>query len=126
MRMIIVSAVFFFIVFFSACSYKKEPVDYPVTAEACNTQDVRYLTDITRILSANCNVCHSTTQAPVNGGGNVLDSYETVKPYVNSGLLLNVVQHSPGFDPMPKNGNKLSDCDIAKVRKWILNGSPNN
>lgn len=110
----------------SACTYKKEPIAYPVAATACDTMNVRYLTDITKILSANCYQCHSSALAISNGGGNVMDSYGAIIPYVSSGLLLNVVQHSPGFSPMPKNGSKLSDCDIAKIRKWINNGSPNN
>jgi hypothetical protein len=34
--------------------------------------------------------------------------------------------HSPGFSPMPQNDNKLSECNIAKIKKWIATGAPNN
>jgi len=27
---------------------------------------------------------------------------------------------------MPQNGNKLSDCNITKIEKWITAGAPNN
>jgi len=110
----------------AACTYKKEATAYPVTGVTCDTSNVRYSVEVTNILSTNCYPCHATAVAAGSGGGNKLDSYTNLKPYATSGLLLNVIMHTPGYDQMPKNGSKLSDCDIAKIRTWIRNGILNN
>lgn len=31
-----------------------------------------------------------------------------------------------GYSPMPKDGNKLPACDIAKIRKWGALGAEND
>jgi hypothetical protein len=36
------------------------------------------------------------------------------------------INHSAGYSPMPKGGNKLPACQIAKVRRWVAAGAPNN
>lgn len=108
------------------CTYKKEATAYPIISVTCDTSNVRYSIDVVNILSTNCYTCHATAVANSLGGGNRLDSYTNLKPYANSGLLLNVITHVPGSDFMPKNGSKISDCDIAKIRTWIRNGMLNN
>lgn len=66
--------------------------------------------------------CHnSTTQA----GGYVLDNYTGCKTAAQSGRLLGAIKWQTGFSSMPKGGNKLADCDIAKIQKWINSGMPN-
>jgi len=40
--------------------------------------------------------------------------------------LMGTIKHESGWSPMPKNGNKLSDCKIQKIDRWILDGTPNN
>ncbi|MBC7720892.1 MAG: hypothetical protein H7068_02650 [Pedobacter sp.] len=107
------------------CTYKKEVIDYPpVTTITCDTTNVRYSVEIVGILSTNCYSCHT---APASfGGGNVLNNYNSLKIYATSGLLYDVVNHTPGSDFMPKGGGKIADCDIAKIRTWIRKGSPNN
>ncbi len=108
-----------------SCTYKKEVIDYPiVTPITCDTTNVRYSVEIVGILSANCYSCHT---APASaGGGNILSTYNNLKPYATGGLLYHVVNQTPGYDPMPKGGAKLASCDIAKIRTWIRNGAPNN
>jgi hypothetical protein len=111
------------IVLFS-CEYKKEVA--PAITPACDTSNVRYSVEIVNILSANCYSCHASSIANSSGGGNKLDNYTTLKPYASSGLLYNVVNHTPGYDFMPKNLPQISSCDIAKIRTWIRNGYLNN
>ncbi len=106
------------------CQNKKEEIVFPTST--CDTSSVKYSTDIVGILQANCYSCHSNAAASSIGGGNRLEGYTNVAPYANSKLLLLVVQHASGVSPMPKNGAKLSDCNIAKIRTWIRNGNPNN
>jgi hypothetical protein len=43
-----------------------------------------------------------------------------------NGKLMGVISHAVGFKPMPNGGNKLPDCKIIQIRKWIEVGAPNN
>jgi mono/diheme cytochrome c family protein len=105
----------------TGCYYDKEEILYPDTA--CDTTAVTYSGSVAAVLSSNCNVCHggSTPSASIK-----LDVYSGVKLQVDNGRLIGVVTHNPNYSPMPKNGTKLSDCNIAKIRKWIAAGAPNN
>jgi len=39
--------------------------------------------------------------------------------------LMKSLDHT-GYYPMPKGGNKLSDCEINQVKNWINAGALNN
>ena len=58
--------------------------------------------------------------------GIVLEGYDNLKPFAESGTLLGVITHAQGFMPMPQDASKMSDCNINKIRSWIENGMPNN
>jgi mono/diheme cytochrome c family protein len=105
----------------TGCYYDKEELLYADTA--CDTAAVTYSTSVAAVLSANCNICHggSTPSAGIK-----LDVYSGVKQQADNGRLLGSITHNPNYSPMPKNGTKLSDCNIAKIRKWIAAGAPNN
>jgi len=124
-------AAYFFVLMIAvvlfSCSYKKEAIAYPATStNFCDTFNIRYSVEITNIVNANCLSCHANAVANSIGGGRRLEGYSNLQPYAAGGLLLGVVAHSPGYNPMPKSGGKISDCDIAKIRTWIRNGIPNN
>ena len=113
-----------FIIFtgmFSGCKNDKEELLYPPVP--CDTTDVKYSTVIINILRNNCYRCHagSSTVGPFN-----LDSYADVQIRAANGQLWGAVSHSPGFSPMPKNSPQLSACDLAKIKKWLDDGYPNN
>jgi hypothetical protein len=105
----------------ASCKYDKQELLFPNTV--CDTTVVTYSVSVAPILSANCTRCHggSTPSAGIK-----LDVYSGVKIYADNGSLLGAISHDPSFSPMPKNGPKMSDCNIAKIRKWIAAGSPNN
>ena len=105
----------------NSCYYDKADLLYPDTA--CDTAAVKYSTSIVPVLSSNCISCHGGS-TPSAGIG--LDTYAGVKTQANNGRLLGAVTHSPNFSPMPKNSNKLSTCNIEKIRIWIAAGAPNN
>jgi mono/diheme cytochrome c family protein len=105
----------------TGCYYDKEEILYPDTA--CDTSAVTYSNSVAAVLSSNCNICHGGNTP---SAGIKLDVYSGVKLQVDNGRLLGVVTHNPNYSPMPKNGTKLSDCNIAKIRKWIAAGAPNN
>ena len=105
----------------NSCYYDKSDLLYPDTA--CDTTAVKYSTSVLPILSSNCISCHggSTPSAGIS-----LDSYTGVKVQVDNGRLLGAVSHNPSYSAMPKNSNKLSNCNLDKIRIWIAAGAPNN
>ncbi len=116
--------IFFFLIvsiLFSACYYNNE--EDLLGTSGCATSNMSYKNDIAPILDFNCNSCHSTA---AKLGGVVLDNHIEVKKHAQSTALLGVIEHSSGFSPMPKNGAKISDCDIAKIKAWITQGVLNN
>ncbi len=72
--------------------------------------------------------CHSGN-APE--GGILLDNYNNVKASAeietgNYGSLYGTISHASGNSPMPKNADKLSDCNISKIKAWIDQGALDN
>ena len=104
------------------CYYDKHDLLNP-GASACDTTIVTYSGSVNPIITDNCTGCHSGTNAPL---GITLDIYAGVNVQALNGKLLGAVTHSAGFSPMPKNGLKLNDCNIGKIRKWVSSGAPNN
>jgi hypothetical protein len=89
----------------------------------CDTLNVTYSGTIRPLLQTKCQGCH---QGSSGGGGVDLSTYTGVASAVFSGRLMGSVEHLSGFSPMPKNGAKLPDCDLAKLRIWVNAGYPNN
>jgi hypothetical protein len=109
--------------FISSCTYHKKELEYPSHA-VCDTALVTYSSSIVPLFSANCYKCHSGSA--IDGNGVKLDVYPSARAYALFGSMLQMVNHQPGFVPMPKDAAKLSDCNIAIIRKWIEAGAPNN
>ena len=95
---------------------------------------VSFKNHIQPILQNNCTGCHSGT-APA--GGIDLTTYLKVKLITTNGVnsqLYGVIAHLPGYRPMPKifdanepdKTKKLSLCEIALVRKWLVAGAQDN
>ena len=120
-----VSLIILSLLVFAGCTYSKKEVDYPTPA-SCDIANVKYSTTIKPILDASCNRCHSSGSGL--GGGYVFDTYAGVKDELdNAGdELLKAIKHIGPVTPMPKDGGKLSDCEIAKIEAWINQGYPNN
>ena len=105
----------------SSCYYDKAEILYPPST--CDTATVTYRGSIMPILGANCNTCHGGT---LPAYGIDLTMYSVVKTQVDNGNLWGVVSHAAGYPPMPKNSDKLNDCNLNKIKLWILAGAPNN
>lgn len=89
----------------------------------CDSNQFKYGANISVIMSTYCTGCHSGA-AP---SGNIdLTTYNYVKQQVTNGRLEGSVTHTSGYSPMPKNANKLSDCQIAQIKKWVAAGALNN
>ena len=111
-------------VFVSGCYYDSAEYLYP--SGPCNPAGSSYSATVSLILAANCNACHSSSAGASSGGGVVLDTYNSVKPYSTNGKLLGSINHASGFSAMPKNAAKLSSCDIARITNWVNSGALNN
>jgi hypothetical protein len=107
----------------SSCYYDKEEALYGA-GPACDTTGVTYSSHINSILNNNgCVGCHSGASP----SGNInLQGYTNVKNLAVTGRLYGAVSHSPGFSPMPQGGNKISNCEISRLKAWIDAGAPNN
>ncbi len=110
-----------FLLLFPSCYNDNEYDLYPFPG--CDSTNVTYSQTIAPIMSANCNVCHSTA---AGSGGVVTETYDGMLVIVNNGRLWTDVSWGSGADQMPKGGSKLSPCDLGKIKKWINLGSPNN
>jgi len=91
--------------------------------ESCDTTNVSFKVDIEPLIANTCQGCHSGT---FPNAGVRLSSYEEIKTQAQSGSLLAVIRHEPGYVPMPYNQPQLSDCRIEQVRLWIEEGALNN
>lgn len=90
---------------------------------ACDSTNFKYSTAVQPMMQTSCVGCHSQSNA---GGGIDLSTYSLVKTVALNGKLLGSIMHNAGYSPMPKGGSKMSDCEIAQIRKWIDAGSLNN
>ena len=111
------------ILFLNACYYDKGDLLYPGKSNGCDTTAVSYNLNIMPLLNNQCYTCHIGSSA---SGGIVLGTYISDKTVALSGKLYSVVNHDPGFSPMPKGGAKLNTCQLAQIKKWIDAGTPNN
>jgi hypothetical protein len=109
----------------NSCYYDVESQLYPVGSANCDTTNVTYSITIRGILQTySCLGCHSGTGA--SGGNIILDNYNSVRLYGQNGKLYGSISHASGYIAMPQGGNKLSNCNIIKVKKWIDLGMINN
>ncbi len=106
----------------TACQYESEESLFPNENCQAETQVISYSIDIQMILTNyQCVSCHNSGLA---SGGIRLESYSDVRKVSESNQLNGVITHAAGFPAMPLSGNKLTDCDIQKVQKWIADGMP--
>jgi mono/diheme cytochrome c family protein len=89
----------------------------------CDSTGVSYSGFIAPLFSTFCAGCHSGGNP---SGGILLNSYNGVKAIAQTGRLMGAISWSAGYQQMPQNGNKLTDCSIAKINAWINDGAPNN
>lgn len=104
---------------FKSCSYDNLEEYY--SDVVCDTLNVSYSQTIKPILDRNCNGCHFAG----NSSGIDLETHADVKASADNGSLLASIKYEPGWSPMPKSG-KMDDCTIAKIEKWVNNGTPND
>ena len=114
----------------SGCYYDNFAETKPLAnlENACDStvSVVSYTNHIVPILNNSCgtaNSCHGN-----NSTSNInLSNYNGVYAMSQGYLLFHVVAWTPNYSKMPKGSQvKISDCNIALIRKWIDAGAPNN
>jgi mono/diheme cytochrome c family protein len=107
----------------AGCSYS-----HGDPAPACDvpSETVTYSAVISPIFDAHCRECHSTADYATKGGGNNFGDYAAINRYFAPTKIIGSIRHAPNADPMPQNREKLSECDIQRIEKWIAAGKPNN
>jgi cytochrome c553 len=87
----------------------------------CNTLNVTYNNFVKSLIQSQCTGCHGGS-AP--SAGLNLTQYAQVKTAALNGKLYSWVNRSSGW--MPQGGQKLSQCNIDKLKSWAENGAPEN
>lgn len=90
---------------------------------SCDTTQFKYGANISVVINTFCTGCHSGTAA---SGGIDLSNYTNVKIQATNGRLVGAITHTAGYSPMPKDANKLNDCQITQIKKWVAAGALNN
>lgn len=109
---------------FSSCNYYKEELLYANSAPCLDSAGVvSYAQKLAPVLQLNCYSCHSIGSP---SGNILLGNYAADKLIAQNGKLFGAINHSSGFSAMPKNGTKLTNCQIATIKKWIDGGMLNN
>jgi hypothetical protein len=102
-----------------ACSKKSSVNDYD-----CTGLTPTYTNNVKAILDAKCATagCHSSS---ASAAGIDLSNHGQAKSHSNHSSFIGSIEHSGGYDPMPKGGTKLSADEIRTIACWAQNGSPN-
>ena len=90
---------------------------------ACDSSVFNFSASILPTMNTFCKGCHNPASL---GGGIDLSSYNGIKMVAVSGKLAGSINHSPGYIQMPQGGNKLPDCQLKQIEKWIAGGALNN
>lgn len=93
------------------------------SCDDCDTTNVTFSLTISPLIQSNCQGCHSGG-SPASGIS--LTNYNQIQQQALLGKLYGVVNHSPGFIPMPYNQPKLDQCKIDQIRIWVEDSAPNN
>lgn len=110
----------------SACYYDHEDILYGASSnQPCTdtTGTISYAQKVVPILQASCYSCHSGS---FPSGNQLMGTYAADKAMAQSGKLHGTISYAAGYSPMPKGAAKLSNCQIALVKKWIDQGMLNN
>lgn len=107
---------------FSSCYYDNEEDLYPGSI-SCDTINISYAGTVAPILQNNCNACHNTVDQQA---GIITDNYTDLQTIINNGKFRGAINHLNGYSPMPKDGDKLNECDLKQINIWLDSGAPNN
>ncbi len=117
-RIFIFSVPVFFFILVLSCKHDPEEIGgpQPPGPQPCDTLDVTYANDVYPIFDQFCIGCHG---GQVPEAGIDLNNFDDVAAIAQNGQLLGSINHEAGYSPMPKNGDKLSECLIRTITIWV-------
>lgn len=92
-----------------------------IVVTQCDTLAISFSNRIMPIIQNSCVGCHNSSMA---GGGYDLSSYNEIIKSIDP--LIGSIKHLSGYSEMPKGSQKLDDCSINVIQKWIDAGHKNN
>ena len=112
-------------VFISSCYYDKADLLYGGNTGPCTDSagTVSYAQKVVPLLQQYCYSCH-TGNFP--SGNQLMGTYTADKAMAMNGMLYGTIAHSSGYSPMPQGMAKMTNCQIAVIKKWIDSGTLNN
>lgn len=108
----------------ASCYYDKEETLYPLGSSTCDTAGtISYTQKVVPIFQQQCYSCHSGGSP---SGGIAMGTYDADKAIALNGKLYGSISQASGYSPMPQGAAKMSDCNLAIVKKWVDANCPNN
>ncbi len=94
------------------------------TTYDCTGVSPTYTANIKSIMDSKCATsgCHSATS---KASGYDLSSYTGVKNASSKSAFMGSIEHSSGYDAMPKGSSQLSTDNRKLIYCWIQNSTPN-
>ena len=109
-----------------SCYYDKEELLYPdVNTGPCTDTAgvVSYAKKVAPMLQQYCYSCHGGN---FPSGNIAMGTYTADKAIGQNGSLYGSIDHGAGYSPMPKGMPKMTNCQIAVIKKWMDAGMQNN
>jgi ribosomal protein S16 len=91
-------------------------------SSAIDTTNITFSKTIFPLLQTNCVGCHQTGLA---SGGVLLNSYDNISTYIANKRIWGAINYVSGYVAMPPT-EKMTDCQLAIIKKWIDNGAKND
>jgi len=89
----------------------------------CNSENTSFANDVFPLIEMQCLGCHQPTNAL--GDVNLVD-FEHVRSLAITGRLVGSIKYVNGLVPMPVTSRKMTDCQIATIQNWLIEGAQNN
>ena len=89
----------------------------------CDSDKRSFEADVYPIIANQCLGCHQ----PTNNLGSInLIDFDHVRTFAITGQLIGSIKHTGGYTPMPETALKMTECEIATIHNWIVDGAQNN
>lgn len=128
MRLTITLAAIFLVSFMESCYYdnleelRPDPL-FSTTDCDSSKASIAFNADVLPILKNNCGANSPCHNSPNSNSGINLSSYTECKTLGSNGKLVGSVVWDGTASNMPKGSNsKISDCNIAIIKKWVTSG----